>query len=306
MTVYQTPTRAESRGSMRFRRRHHIGLGVVVGLVVAFLVGIVVVAPVALSHHDAPSLERAYGNMVVSNLALMNAAGIGPNPTSADAKSVLQGRTSYTGSCSQCHGPSGHTQGVFGRTSFPPASDLAGPNSRNLNDSQLFYIIKNGLGFTAMPGFSRQYSDTQIWNMVNFIRSMQQGQEPPLNVPTPTADQRSAAKLDTAGDAARGAEAFAAFACSTCHEPSGKMSINPANDNVANVVRSGKQGMPCYPTSMLSDDQLMDIRAYIATFPPEGWQGSPQDRAGGAPPPPQSSVPPGGASGGSAGHCSLH
>ena len=75
---------------------------------------------------------------------------------------------------------------------------------------------------------------------------------------------------------------------------------------VANVVRSGKQGMPCYPTSMLSDDQLTDIRAYIATFPPEGWQGGPQDRAGGAPPPPQSSVPPGGASGGSAGHCSLH
>ena len=54
----------------------------------------------------------------------------------------------------------------------------------------MFYIIQNGLGFTPMPGFSKECSDTQIWNVVNFIRSMQQDQAPLLNLPAPTADQR--------------------------------------------------------------------------------------------------------------------
>ena len=36
--------------------------------------------------------------------------------------------------------------------------------------------------------------------------------------------------------------------------------------------------MPCFSTSILSDDQLMDIRAYIATFPPDGYLGGPQDQ----------------------------
>lgn len=79
-------------------------------------------------------------------------------------------------------------------------------------------------------------------------------------------------------DAARGAEAFAAFACSACHEPSGCLSINPAIDNVESVVRNGRQGMPCYATAILSDNQLSDIRAYIATFPADGVLGGPRQQ----------------------------
>jgi mono/diheme cytochrome c family protein len=263
---------------------------VLVGLALAAIVGIVLIAPIALAHHDAGSLETAYGNIVVSTLARLNAGGVGSNPTTVNAQSLQQGRQSYTGSCSQCHGTAGHAQGAFGQTSFPPATDLSGPSASNLSDSQVFYIIKNGLGFTPMPAFGKQYSDTQIWNMVNFIRSLQTQSAPALDVPTPTADQRTTAQVDDLADAGRGAEAFAAFGCSACHEPIGSLSINPANDNVANVVRNGRQGMPCFSTSILSDNQLSDIRAFIATFPSEGFLGGPQDKpaggggGGGAPP----------------------
>lgn len=287
-SVRPTSTPAPAPEPPRVRRHHTFGLGVLTGLVAAFVVGVALVAPLALVHHDAGTLETAYGNAVVSTLARVNAGGVGANPTTANARALEQGRQSYTGSCSQCHGPDGQTPGAFGRTSFPPATDLTGQTARGLSDSQMFYIIKNGLGFTPMPGFGTQYSDTQIWDMVDFIRALQQGQQPALNVPTPTADQRSAAKLDQTGDAVRGAEAFAAFGCSGCHQPSGSLSINPVNDNVANVVRNGRDGMPCFSTTVLSDDQLADIRTYIATFPPEGFLGGPQDQ------------PPPGATGGGA------
>jgi mono/diheme cytochrome c family protein len=157
----------------------------------------------------------------------------------------------------------------------------------------MFYIIKNGLGFTPMPAYKDQYSDTEIWTLVTFIRSLQT--QPPasqarLNVPTPTADQRTAAGLDaTTGDAPRGAEVFAAFGCSACHEPSGNLSINPANDSVVTAVRNGRSGMPCFATTALSDPQLNDVRAYIATFPPEGFLGGPNDQ------PPPGAAPPSGA-----------
>jgi hypothetical protein len=87
------------------------------------------------------------------------------------------------------------------------------------------------------------------------------------------------------------------LACSACHEPSGSLSINPANNNVANVVRTGRLGMPCFSISLLSDNQLADIRAYIVTFPSEGFLGGPQDQpaagggVGGAPPAGQGSPP---------------
>ena len=187
----------------RFRRRHSFGLGVLVGLIIAGVLGVALVAPVALAHHDAGSMETSYGNLIVSSLARFGAGEVGANPTTASAQSLQQGRQSYTGSCSQCHGTAGHTQGAFGQTSFPPASDLAAQNAQNLTDSQVFYIIKNGLGFTPMPAFKDQYSDTQIWNMVNFIRSLQTQSAPQIDVPTPTADQRATAKVHALADAAR-------------------------------------------------------------------------------------------------------
>jgi mono/diheme cytochrome c family protein len=143
---------------------------------------------VALAHHEAGSLETAYGNSVVSTLARFNAGGVGANPTTATAQTLEQARGSYTGSCSQCHGTSGNTQGAFGQTSFAPATDLSSQSTRNLSDSQMFYIIKNGLGFTPMPAFKDQYSDTEIWNIVNFIRMLQTtspDQQTRLTVPTP-------------------------------------------------------------------------------------------------------------------------
>src|SRR5438067_6950694 len=308
MTAHAQPSGRPPEQPTRFRRRHSFGLGVLVGLVTAALIGIALMAPIALAHHDAGSVETSYGNLVVSNLARLGAGGVGANPTTASARSLQQGRQSYTGSCSQCHGTAGHTQGAFGQTSFPPATDLSGSSASSLADSQMFYIIKNGLGFTPMPAFSTQYSDTQIWNMVNFIRSLQTQQAPGLDMPTPTADQRTTAKVDDLADASRGAEAYAAFGCSACHEPIGSLSINPANNNVANVVRNGRQGMPCFSTTILSDNQLSDIRAFIATFPSEGFLGGPQDQpaggGGGAPPAGQMGGPPGGG-GGTSGPCSA-
>src|SRR5205823_14144623 len=95
----------------------------------------------------------------------------------------------------------------------------------------------------------------------------------------------------------RGAEAFAALGCASCHQPSGSLSINPANQGVERAVRGGERGMPCFSAAVVPDGELLDIRTYIATFPASGVLGAP--RAGGGPsgpPPGQGGPPPAGES----------
>ena len=80
------------------------------------------------------------------------------------------------GSCAECHGSTGDGKGVFGAATYPPATDLTSHDVVEKSDAELFWITKNGLNFTAMPGFGDQYSDQDIWNIVAYMRSLQNGQ----------------------------------------------------------------------------------------------------------------------------------
>jgi mono/diheme cytochrome c family protein len=269
-------------------RRWHLSMGMAFGFALAGLLGLLVLAPIALMHHDAGALETTYGAAVVGLVARMQGAGLGPNPVATTSRTLEAGRQSYAGSCSACHGALGEGKGTFGMTSFPPATDLAGGSTRNLTDGQLFYIIQRGLGFTPMPGFGSQYSDQQIWELVTFVRTLQNGDAPVLPVPTPTTDQLGVANLSPGGDAQHGAAVFSAAGCGGCHVPVGPLSIYPGNDSVAQAVRNGRpQGMPCFTTKTISDDDLRDLQAFIATFPPTGFLGGPEDQ-----PPPGAPIPP--------------
>ncbi|HLH21739.1 MAG TPA: c-type cytochrome [Chloroflexota bacterium] len=280
-----------TRQPHRHSRRWYLVLGIAFGFAVAVVLGLLVAAPIALTHHDAGELEKSYGSAVVGLVARIKGAGVGPNPVTTTSRTLEAGRQSYTGSCSQCHGALGDGKGVFGATSFPPATDLTSGAARDLRDGQLFYIIKNGLGFTPMPAYGSQYADQQIWELVSFIRSLQGGNAPALAVPTPTTAQLGAVEPPASGDAQRGAAVFSAAGCSGCHVPTGPLSINPANDSVAQAVRNGRpQGMPCFTPQALSDDELRDVEAFITTFPPSGFLGGPEDQ----PPPGAPTPPPGG------------
>jgi mono/diheme cytochrome c family protein len=249
-------------------------VGIFIGLLIALVLGAFLAGPLALLHHAASGIETQYGNAVVNAVTRFAGTAERPNPVPADERTLRQARDSYTGACSQCHGADGKGGGVFGVVTFPPATDLTGATTRGLTDSQIFYIIKNGLGFTSMPAYESKFADTEMWALVDFIRALQRGDTVGLEVPTPSAPQVIFSQVPPGGDATRGAELFTAMGCSGCHQPSGALSINPANDAVARVLREGQPGMPCFSPNLLSDAQIQDIRAYIATFPPSGELGA--------------------------------
>lgn len=55
---------------------------------------------------------------------------------------------------------------------YPRAPDLGSMVVQRWTDAELFWIIKNGIRPTGMPGFAHIHSDAEIWNLVHFVRSL--------------------------------------------------------------------------------------------------------------------------------------
>lgn len=265
---------ARTAGTPR-RRRGALSIGFALGLGAAAVLGLLLLPPLALTHRRDLPLEVRYGRAIVG---LVSGLGGGRlrNPVAPGNRGMLEiGRNAYTGSCAVCHGAAGDGRGVFGAITYPPATSLVDADVQRRSDGQLFWIIKNGLSFTAMPGFARQYSDQDIWALVMYIRALQAGQaQPAASVPAPAPEQLAMA--DPAGDAAhRGAAVYFAAGCHLCHgaaeEAPGELALRAQEAReVAEAVRRGRRGMPVYQPDQLSDDQLADLRAYITTFSSSG------------------------------------
>jgi mono/diheme cytochrome c family protein len=247
------------------RRRRPVLL-VAAGALITVLVVLAVGIPLALTHRQDLPAERFYGSVavgLVSGLLAGNAA----NPVANDPRAISAGRAAYTGSCAVCHGAKGDGRGAFGPNTYPDATDLtkAVPGR---SDAQLFWIVKNGLGFTAMPAFGGQYKDEQIWALVAYMRVLQQGGASAIAVPSSTDAQLLAA--DPRGDRmARGAAIYFAAGCALCHgaegEAPGSLAIRGRIET--EIVRKGDSaGMPAYGKDVISDAELADLEVYLLRF----------------------------------------
>ena len=247
--------------------QHRSLLTAALGAVLALLVVFVVALPFALTHRQDLPLERVYGDAAVSVVSQV-LGGNATNPVANDRRALDTGRIAYTGSCAVCHGAKGDGRGVFGPTTYPDATDFTTEAAKSKSDAQLFWIVKNGLGFTAMPSFSSQYKDAEIWAMVAYIRALQRGGASALAIPAPSVAQLGAAD-PTVSRQTRGAAIYFALGCHLCHGPEGDapgdLSIRGRIE--IDIVRRGSdRGMPAYGRSILSDADLADLETYLLRF----------------------------------------
>lgn len=82
----------------------------------------------------------------------------------------------YRGECAACHGVDGRTPTAIGRWMYPRTLDLGSREVQQWSDAELFWIVKNGIRLSGMPGFGKIHSDQEIWNLVQYVRSL--GAEP--------------------------------------------------------------------------------------------------------------------------------
>jgi mono/diheme cytochrome c family protein len=95
------------------------------------------------------------------------------NPVKPTASSLAAGKKTYGFDCAMCHGKDGDGKGELATDMKLKLVDYRDPASlKDMTDGDLFYIIKNGKG--DMTGEGDRSKPDEIWNLVNYVRSLAQ------------------------------------------------------------------------------------------------------------------------------------
>ena len=91
------------------------------------------------------------------------------NPVTVTEQSVNRGKKIYQTNCASCHGAGGEGDGPVGAALKPPAANLKVMAPQH-PDGGLAWKIAEGRG--AMPPWKSALSETEIWDVVNYIKQL--------------------------------------------------------------------------------------------------------------------------------------
>jgi len=91
------------------------------------------------------------------------------NPVAKGDASNKAGKTLYDKSCASCHGKAGLGDGVKARSLKTFPGDFSKPEYQDQTEGDHFYKTKTGR--SEMPKYEGKLSDTDIWNVVNYMRT---------------------------------------------------------------------------------------------------------------------------------------
>jgi mono/diheme cytochrome c family protein len=95
------------------------------------------------------------------------------NPIPPNSESVTAGQALFSTYCVPCHGERGKGDGPLGVVLNPRPADLSQHAIPGVHtDAQLYEWVTNGFPGSRMPAFKTTLSDTDRWNLVNFIRTL--------------------------------------------------------------------------------------------------------------------------------------
>lgn len=98
------------------------------------------------------------------------------NPTKFTEESVEKGKKLYATQCAMCHGKTGDGKGDLAEVMHVAPPDFTKPETLSKRtDGELFAII--GKGSAGMPAEAERLKENQVWDLVNFMRSLQ-GEKP--------------------------------------------------------------------------------------------------------------------------------
>jgi mono/diheme cytochrome c family protein len=97
-----------------------------------------------------------------------------PIPLSPDV--IKESLAHFADHCALCHANDGSGQTPIGKNVNPKTLDLRLPDIQSMSDGEIFWVIHNGIRFTAMPAWGEgdPAEDKDSWKLVHFIRHLPQ------------------------------------------------------------------------------------------------------------------------------------
>ncbi len=106
------------------------------------------------------------------------------NPVKPTAESQAKAKTLYKIDCAMCHGDNGNGKTDLANDMQLKLLDWGDPKSlAGMTDQQLFNAIRNGKDKMPPEAVGRA-NDTEVWNLIIYIRKMSQGQAEAPAAPT--------------------------------------------------------------------------------------------------------------------------
>jgi mono/diheme cytochrome c family protein len=93
------------------------------------------------------------------------------NPVPSSPESVATGKRVFSRLCVRCHGPLGKGDGGGAGAGGQPSDLTDGAWDFGSSDGEIFSVIHDGTS-ADMEAYAEQISDADIWNLVNYIRSI--------------------------------------------------------------------------------------------------------------------------------------
>jgi mono/diheme cytochrome c family protein len=93
------------------------------------------------------------------------------NPLPVNENTLAAGHALYDKHCAFCHGQDGDGPPASGMQFYPPVPSLKTPK-QSLTEGQIFSVVRLGIRYTAMPGFSKALTDEEIWKVTGYVGSL--------------------------------------------------------------------------------------------------------------------------------------
>ena len=108
------------------------------------------------------------------------------NPFDLDSEQGLasaeRGQAIFQIFCTTCHGADGTGNGPVAQRGFPPPPSLLTGKSLQMKDGQLLHVLTHGQN--SMPQFAAQLPPDRRWDVINYIRRLQQDAPEPATTAT--------------------------------------------------------------------------------------------------------------------------
>ncbi len=93
------------------------------------------------------------------------------NPVASTPASIAAGRRTYVTLCARCHGPSGKGDGGGAGGGGQPADLTDEVWDHGSSDGEIFVVLRDGTS-VDMEGYGERVSETDLWHLVNYLKSL--------------------------------------------------------------------------------------------------------------------------------------
>jgi mono/diheme cytochrome c family protein len=110
----------------------------------------------------SPTAPRRGGNPEARKLT---------NPVASNTESIAAGKRLYERLCVRCHGPLAKGDGGGAGAGGQPSDLTDATWDFGASDGEIFSVIHDGTS-ADMESYAEQLSDTEIWTLIVFLRSI--------------------------------------------------------------------------------------------------------------------------------------